>query len=133
MKRPVPPAMPLDSVDDACLSRLSRGLIGSEVLRIAAEVRALIASGQPLRIKSSKKVVSKESVFLAMRLAVYRKGMPINTVEQRRAAYLGSVGAGFNVENLMREALNDEMLRYMRIRLYDAGSLIDTLNSDSPG
>jgi len=48
MKRPVPPAMPLDSVDDACLSRLSRGLIGSEVLRIAAEVRALIASGQPV-------------------------------------------------------------------------------------
>src|SRR5881396_4387761 len=48
MKRPVPPAMLLDSVVDACLSRLSRGLIGSEVLRIAAEVRALIASGQPV-------------------------------------------------------------------------------------
>jgi len=25
--------------------------------------------------------------------------MPIDTVDQRRAAYLGSVGAGFNIEN----------------------------------
>jgi len=35
-------------VDDASLSRLSRGLIGSEVLRIAAEVRGLLAAGQPV-------------------------------------------------------------------------------------
>jgi len=38
----------LGSLDDASLSKLSRGLIGSEVLRIAAEVRALVASGQPV-------------------------------------------------------------------------------------
>jgi PAS domain S-box-containing protein len=57
-----------------------------------------------------------------MRLAVYRKGMPIDTVEQRRTAYLGSVGAGFDVEKLMREALSEDMLRHMRVRLYDARS-----------
>src|SRR2546428_263151 len=106
--------------------------------KVAAAVRfqrdsgKLIASGQPLRIKSPNKVVSKETIFLAMRLAVYRKAMPVDTVEQRRGAFLGSVGAGFDVENLMREALNEEMLRYMRIRLYDAGSVIDSLNSGSP-
>jgi aspartate aminotransferase len=33
-------------VDDRSLSRLSRGLIGSEVLRIAAEIRGLVAAGQ---------------------------------------------------------------------------------------
>ena len=38
----------LNGVDDASLSRLSRGLIGSEVLRIGAEVRALMAAGQPV-------------------------------------------------------------------------------------
>jgi aspartate aminotransferase len=38
----------LDAVKDADLSALSRGLIGSEVLRIATEVRALIASGSPV-------------------------------------------------------------------------------------
>ena len=38
----------LDGVDDASLSALSRGLIGSEVLRIAAEVRSLMQAGQPV-------------------------------------------------------------------------------------
>jgi aspartate aminotransferase len=38
----------LDDVTDASLSRLARGLIGSEVLRIAAEVRALVSAGQPV-------------------------------------------------------------------------------------
>ncbi len=35
-------------VDETSASTLARGLIGSEVLRIAAEVRALIAAGQPV-------------------------------------------------------------------------------------
>src|SRR6266705_3373433 len=90
----------------------------------------LIASGQPLRVKRTD-ANSKDAVFLAMRLAVYRKGMPIDTVEQRRSAYLGSVGSGFDVENLMKEALNEEMLRYTQIRLYDIGSADDERNSDS--
>lgn len=37
-----------DAVTDASLSSLARGIIGSEVLRIAAEVRALVAAGQPV-------------------------------------------------------------------------------------
>jgi PAS domain S-box-containing protein len=85
-------------------------------LRTARDTGKLTASGQPLRIKQAK-----ESIYLAMRLPVYRNRMPVDTVEQRRAAYLGSVGAGINLENLMRGVLNEEMLRHMRIRLYDAG------------
>ena len=38
----------LDAVTDAGLSTLARGLIGSEVLRIAAEIRGLVAQGQPV-------------------------------------------------------------------------------------
>jgi len=34
------------ALDDASLSRLSQGLVGSEVLRIAAEVRAAVAAGR---------------------------------------------------------------------------------------
>jgi PAS domain S-box-containing protein len=85
----------------------------------------LIASGQPLRVKRGKEVI-----YLAMRLAVYGKGMPVGTVEQRRTAYLGSVGSAFDVEHLMREALNEEMLKHMRIRLYDAGSAVGKRDSD---
>src|SRR6266849_4532388 len=97
-------------------------------IRAARDNGKLTASGQPLRIKQAK-----ESIYLAMRIAVYGNGMPVDTVEQRRVAYLGSVGAGFNLENLMRGVLNEEMLRYMQIRLYDAGSAIDYPNSDSSG
>jgi len=98
--------------------------------KIAAAMRSgrdsgkLISSAQPLRVKRPK-----EAIYLAMRLAVYRKGMPVETVEQRGSAYLGSVGAGFDVENLMKEALSVEKLRYMQIRLYDVGSA-DERNSD---
>src|SRR4029077_8063312 len=34
------------SIDDRSLSALARGLVGSEVLRIAAEVRAAVAAGR---------------------------------------------------------------------------------------
>jgi PAS domain S-box-containing protein len=97
-------------------------------IRLGRDNGKLISSAQPLRVKRAK-----EAIYLAMRLAVYRKGMPIETVEQRRTAYLGSVGAGFDVESLMREALNAEMLQRMRIRLFDAGSADGERNSESEG
>src|SRR5882672_3143711 len=88
-----------------------------EALRAARDSGKLTASGQPLRIEQAK-----ESIYLAMRLPVYRNGMPVDTLERRRAAYLGSVGAGFNLENLMRGVLTEDMLQHMRIRAYDAGA-----------
>jgi signal transduction histidine kinase len=42
---------------------------------------------------------------LAMRIPVYRPGAPLTTVEQRRAAYVGSVGIGFGVERLVNGVL----------------------------
>jgi PAS domain S-box-containing protein len=94
-------------------------------MRSGRDSGKLTSSAQPLRVKRAK-----EAIYLAMRLAVYRKGMPVDTIEQRRSAYLGSVGSGFDVESLMREALNVEKLRYMQIRLYDGGSA-DERNSDT--
>lgn len=100
--------------------------------KVAATVRlhrdsgSLRASAQPLRVKNAK-----ESIYLAMRLAVYQYGMPVGTVEQRRAAYRGSVGAAFGVESLMRGALNEDVLRYTRFRLYDTGSAGDRPRAES--
>ena len=96
-----------------------------EALGRARDSGKLTASGQPLKIKQSK-----EAIYLAMRIAVYRNGMPVDTVEQRRAAYLGSVGAGFNLENLMGAVLTGEILQQMRIRAYDVGP-VDKSESDS--
>jgi PAS domain S-box-containing protein len=88
----------------------------ANALRNGRDSGKLLSSAQLLRVNRGKEVI-----YLAMRLAVYQKGMPIGTVEERRAAYLGSVGAGFDVESLMRGALNEDMLRYMRLRLFDIG------------
>jgi len=87
----------------------------------------LTASGLPIPIKTA----TKEYVGLGMRLPVYRNGMPLNTIEQRRVAYLGSVGAGFNVENLLTGVLDEKTMRYMRFRVY--GPVIDQRASSSAG
>jgi signal transduction histidine kinase len=100
--------------------------------KVAATVRLqrdsgnLMASGQPLRVNQGK-----ESVYLAMRLPVYRNGMETGSVEQRRAAYLGSVGAAFDVESLMRSATDGAMLKNIRIRLYDTGIAPGSADSGS--
>jgi PAS domain S-box-containing protein len=101
------------------------GIVDPQILaatmRSGRESGKLTASGLPIRVKTPE----KEYTGLAMRLAVYRSDMPTDTVEQRRAAYLGSVGAGFNVDNLMKGVLDDEMLRYMRFTVHDAGPTSD--------
>jgi signal transduction histidine kinase len=106
-------------------------LLATNPEKVAAAVRLhrdsgrLIASGQPLRVKRAR-----ETIYLAMRLAAYGKGMPIDTVEQRRAAYIGSIGSGFDIESLIKEALNEETLQHMRIRLFDVGSAIDSPDAE---
>jgi signal transduction histidine kinase len=42
-----------------------------------------------------------------MRMPVYRPGMPLDTVAQRRAAYLGSVGIGFGVDLMVKGVLDN--------------------------
>jgi signal transduction histidine kinase len=58
---------------------------------------------------------------LALRLPVYRNGLPLETVQQRRAAYIGSVGIGFSVPRLMQAALEQMQVRDTRLVLYDGG------------
>jgi signal transduction histidine kinase len=43
---------------------------------------------------------------LAMRMPVYRPGLPLRTVAERRAAYVGSVGIGFGVDRLVQGVLD---------------------------
>src|SRR6267154_2660843 len=91
------------------------------VQHYARDTGKLTSSGIPIRVKTPE----IEYTGLAMRLAVYRNGMPVGTVQQRRAAYIGSVGAGFNIERLMKDVIDEKLLRYMRFTLYDAGPTSD--------
>lgn len=85
---------------------------GMEDLRTT---NTIISSGRLLNVGEGK------FVGLAMRLPVHRQGMPLNTAAQRKAAFIGSVGAGYNVHKLMTGVLDETTMKTMRYRLFDAG------------
>ncbi len=60
---------------------------------------------------------------LAMRLPIYRAGSPLTSVAQRRAAYVGSIGVGFNLQSLVRGVLDEIPVRNVRVELYDGGTI----------
>lgn len=87
-------------------------------INLLRDTGGLVSSGRLLRAKDGY-------VGLAMRLTIYRNGMPLNTVEERRAAFLGTVGAGYNVRKLMAGVLDETTMIAMRYRLYDAGPVAE--------
>ncbi|HKX44996.1 MAG TPA: EAL domain-containing protein [Burkholderiaceae bacterium] len=85
-------------------------------LEQARDSGGLVSSGRKIDIKGKP-----ADIALAMRLPVYRPQMPLESVEQRRAAYIGSVGAGFRVAAMMRDVIAGDAAAALRLRLIDAG------------
>jgi signal transduction histidine kinase len=69
---------------------------------------------------------------LSMRLPIYRNGMPGATLEERRTAYLGSVGIGFTVQRLLQGVLDQVPVRGMRLTVTDIGRRADSSPQGSP-
>jgi signal transduction histidine kinase len=97
----------------------------AKAIRLRRDTGALFSSGRLLNVGKDR------SVGLAMRLAVYRNGAPLNTVEERRAAFIGTVGAGYNVRKLMAGVLDETTMTFMRYRLCDAGAIGENQAGDS--
>ncbi|HSW08377.1 bifunctional diguanylate cyclase/phosphodiesterase [Aquabacterium sp.] len=91
-------------------------------LEQARDTGGLVTSGRKIRIAGRE-----SEVGLAMRLPVYRPHMPLDTVVQRRAAYLGSVGAGFSVADMMRDVIDRQAAAALRFRLIDLGPSPDAI------
>ena len=89
---------------------------GAMALAASRDTGQLFSSGRLIHIGGAY-----QHIGLAMRMPLYRRGMPTATVEQRRAAYYGSVGAGFDVGKLMFGAIDKRTVERMRIRLHDLG------------
>ena len=87
----------------------------AQALAQARDSGEVSASGQVIMIKGPP-----AHVGLGMRLPVYRNGMPQGSVEERRAAYLGSVGIGFGVARLVHSALERSALEPLHLTLYSA-------------
>ncbi|MFC0250685.1 sensor histidine kinase [Massilia consociata] len=106
------PAIP-ESLDKLGLDLEAR----SYARRTAAEARdnnTIAASGIRVNIPSGPK-----QNILAMRLPVYRSNMPLGTVAQRRAAYIGSVGIGFGVNKMVNGILEGFLVKGARLVLTD--------------
>ena len=98
------PRMGVDMAADPLRARL---------LDLARDHDTLSASGLPVMLQAPR-----PHMALGMRLPVYRTGAPLGTVEQRRAAYLGSVGVGFSVPALVQGALAEHARPAMNLSLY---------------
>ena len=90
--------------------------------------RAALESG-----RDSGRIVATERITLVQdksgqpgfvaRAPVYRKGKPLTTVEERRAALVGWVAIVFKVNNLMQEVIDPALLSQLSLRIHDAGNV----------
>jgi signal transduction histidine kinase len=94
----------------------------------ARDNATLYAAGTPIPALSTP-----NNVFLGMRTPVYHFGMPLDTIEHRRAAYVGSLGIAFNMPKLLHGVIDEIPIAGMRMTLYDVGPGIDPLGRDSAG
>jgi signal transduction histidine kinase len=69
---------------------------------------------------------------LGMRMPIYRPGVPLTTVEERRAAYVGSLGIAFSVPKLLHGVMDEVAIENMRLTLYDTGPRVDASGRESP-
>lgn len=89
----------------------------AEVLFTARDQGIMSSSGQPIPLRSAP-----SHIGMAMRIPIYRNDMPMATVDERRAACVGSVGLGFSVPRLVETALGEMPVRAVRVALRDGAN-----------
>lgn len=87
-----------------------------DALEQGRDTGGLVTSGRKVRIAGRE-----SDIGMAMRLPVYRPRQPLDTLEQRRSAYIGSVGSGFSVAGMLSDVVGAHATRTFRLRLIDAG------------
>jgi signal transduction histidine kinase len=100
------------------LDVLSNPFFGDQLMK-ERDLGVIHTSGTPVPSLSTP-----GNVYLGIRLPVYRKGAPQNTVEERRATYLGSLGLAFSLPTLLHGVLEDIPIPGVRMTLYDVGPRI---------
>jgi len=103
----------------------NEAVIGKDLGMAPPALKALLASRDSGAMTSSGQKItagaSKADPGLAVRLPLYRTGMPQGSVEERRAAYTGSVGAGFRIADMLGDIVRADASGALRMRFYDAG------------
>ncbi|WP_232250953.1 CHASE domain-containing protein [Janthinobacterium sp. 1_2014MBL_MicDiv] len=107
---------PIASATDKYGYDISARPLIAEALAQSRDSSHISNSGMPVPMQSRPQLTG-----MAMRLPVYRIGMPTDTVEQRRAAHQGSVGIGYDLVTMVRNTLTDMPVRNVRLTLFDIG------------
>ncbi len=74
----------------------------------------LISSGMPIAA-----IKGQNGTGLGMRLPIYQPHAPTTTVEERRAAFVGSVGIAFSVDRLVLGVIEEMPVKNVRMTLVD--------------
>ncbi|MCA1246905.1 CHASE domain-containing protein, partial [Massilia sp. MS-15] len=108
-------------------SRQALSKLGKDLERLPHVRRIHAAARDSNSIAASGNRLSMEPgpnpYHLAMRLPVYRSGMPIDTVEQRRAAFIGTAGIGFGVAQMVGGVLDEFPVKGVRLVLRDLDAI----------
>jgi len=94
---------------------LSNRFFGT-LLQLERDEGALHAAGSPIPALSTP-----NNNFLGMRMPVYRADIPRDTIDQRRAAYLGSAGLAFNLPKLLHGVMDEIPVSGIRMTVHDMG------------
>ena len=113
-----PSYLVLTYLEPMMASRLGVDMVANRpaVARALDEARdraELIASARPLTFAAPRPVLA-----LTLRFPVYRGGAVPDSVQGRRAAYLGSVGIGFSIPTLVQRALEGMGRHPVALQLY---------------
>jgi signal transduction histidine kinase len=100
----------------------------SEQLFASRDNDILYASGTPIPALSRP-----NQIYLGMRAPVYRIAAPLATIEQRRAAYVGSLGVSFSIPKLLYGVMDEIPIAGLRMTLYDIGPGKDVEGRDTTG
>jgi signal transduction histidine kinase len=112
---------------------LNTDALGFDVAANEDGAAALAMARDTGQITSSGRVIATgDLIKLALRLPLYRSGMALDSLPQRRAAYYGSVGARFDLRSMILGAKGENGLRILRVRLFDMGRADQTDGEAEP-
>ena len=94
--------------------------LNAEPVRRAGIERAR-DSGEPAATGPLVATVNPNAISFALRVAVYRRGMPVQTVAQRREAFHGVAAAGIHAGELMGNLLGKQLGNDFELVVHDVG------------
>jgi signal transduction histidine kinase len=106
------------------LDLLANPFFGSQLME-ARDSGKMHAAGTPIPALSTP-----NDSHLGLRMPLYRPGAPRDTVEQRREAYMGSIGLAFSIPKLLQGVMEEIPLSDVRMTLYDTGPRRDARGRD---